>query len=96
MAKNAFGDATQAIIEQLMYAKMPPHLKTLINQAHLENGTYEQIVSHLEKELELDDLEAPYELQINAATRHNPEEPKLTCRHCKKPDHYRNQCRQLK
>ena len=51
LAKDAFGVAAQAIIEQFIYAKMPPHLKKSINQAHLENGTYEQIVSHLEREL---------------------------------------------
>ena len=59
LAKDAFGVAAQAIIEQFIYAKMPPHLKKSINQAHLENGTYEQSVSHLERELELNCLEAP-------------------------------------
>ena len=49
LAKDAFGVAPQAIIEQFIYAKMPPHLRKSINQAHLENGTYEQIVSHLER-----------------------------------------------
>ena len=53
LAKDAFGVAAQAIIEQFVYAKMPPYLKKSINQAHLENDTYEQIVSHLERELEL-------------------------------------------
>ena len=43
LAKDAFGVAAQAIIEQFIYAKMPPHLKKSINQAHLENGTYEQM-----------------------------------------------------
>ena len=56
LAKDAFGVAAQAIIEQFIYAKMPPHLKTSMNQAHLENGTHEQIVSHLERELELKGL----------------------------------------
>ena len=56
LAKNAFGVDAQAIIEQFIYAKMPPHLKKSINQAHLENGTYEQIVTHLERELELNSL----------------------------------------
>ena len=51
LAKNGFGVATQAIIERFIYAKKPPHLKKSINQAHMENGTYEQIVSHLEIEL---------------------------------------------
>ena len=41
MAKDAFGVDAQAIIEQFIYAKMPPHLKKAENQAHLENGTYE-------------------------------------------------------
>ena len=62
LEKDAFGVAAQDIIEQFIYAKMPAHLKKLINQAHLENGTYEQIVSHLEKELELNGLEAPNEM----------------------------------
>ena len=79
---------------------MPPHLKKSINQAHLENGTYEQIVSHLERELELNGLEAPYEKQLNTVmqqdAQQNSEKPKPTCHHCKKPGHYRNQCRQLK
>ena len=50
LANDAFGVVAQAIIDQFIYAKMPPHLKKSINQAHLENGTYEQIVTHLERE----------------------------------------------
>ena len=61
LAKDAFGIAAHAIIEQFLYAKNPPHLKKSINQAHLENGTYEQIVTHLEGELELNRLEYPDE-----------------------------------
>ena len=48
LAKDAFGIAAHAIIEQFTYAKMPPHLKKSKHQDHLENGTYEQIVTHLE------------------------------------------------
>ena len=100
LQKDAFGVAAQAIMEQFIYAKMPPHLKKSINQAHLENGTFEQIVTHLERELELNGLEAPDEMQLNTVmqqgTQHNSEKPKPTCHHCKKPGHYRNQCRQLK
>ena len=44
-------------------------MRKSINQAHLENGTYEQIVSHLERELELNGLEAPDELQKNTVTQ---------------------------
>ena len=100
LAKDSFGVAAQAISEQFIYAKLPPHLRKSINQAHLENGTYEQIVSHLERELELNGLEAPDEIQLNTViqqdTQQNSGKPKPTWHHCKKPGHYRNQCRQLK
>ena len=64
---------------------MPPHLMKSINQAHLENGTYEQIVSHLEKELELNGLEASDELQIYTVTQQVSEQNPATHRsHTKK------------
>ena len=56
-AEKAFGDNAHQMIENLLYAKMPPHLKKSINQAYLENGTYDQIVKHLEREMELNGLE---------------------------------------
>ena len=100
LAKDAFGVAAQAIIGHFIYAKRPPHLKKSINQAHFENGTYEQIGSHLERELELNGLEAPDEMPINTVTQpapeQNSEKPKPACHHCKKAGHYQNQCRQLK
>ena len=67
-AKDAFGTAAHAIIDQFIYAKMTQHLKKTINQAHLENGMYEQIVTHLERELELNSLEYPDETQMNTVT----------------------------
>ena len=83
LAKNAFGIAAHAIIEQFIYANMPPYLKKSINQAHLEKGAYEQIVTHLEKELELNGLEAPDELQINTVSHNtvnaNADRTKPTC-----------------
>ena len=79
---------------------MPPHLKKSINLAQLEISNYEQIVSHLERELEMKSLEAPDEWQMNTvtqqATKPNSEKPNLTNHHCKKPRHYRAQCHQLK
>ena len=47
---------------------MPPHLKKSINQAHLLNGTYEQIVTQLERELELNSFESLDETQMKTAT----------------------------
>ena len=71
---------------------MPPHLKKSNNQAHLENGTYEQIVSHLERELELNGWEAPDELHritvMQQMTQQNSEKSRPHCHHCKKPSHY--------
>ena len=100
LAKNAFGIAAHAIIEQFIYAKMPPHLKKSINQAHLENGTYEKIVTHLEREIELNGLEALDEIPINNVsqqpTNTNADRHKPKCHHCKKPGLYRNRCRLLK
>ena len=34
LAKDAFGIAAHAIIEQFIYANMPPNLKKSMNQAH--------------------------------------------------------------
>ena len=100
LAKDAFGVAAQAIIEQFIYAKMPPDRKKSLNQAHLKNGTYEQIVSHLERELKLNGLEAPDEMPISTPTQQAPQQnsdkPKPTCQQSKKPVNYQNQCRELK
>ena len=66
----------------------------------MENGTYEQIVTHLERELELNGLEAPDDLQINTVSQNtvsaNADRTKPTCHYCKKPGHYKKQCRLLK
>ena len=100
LAKDAFRIAAHAIFEQFKYTKMPPHLKKSKNQAHLDNGKNEQIVTHLESELELNGLEAPDELQIKTVCHNtanaNAERPKPTCHHCKKPGHYKIKCRLLK
>ena len=66
----------------------------------MENGTIEQIVSHLERELELNGLEAADEMPINTVNEQAPQQnsnnSRPTCYHCKKSGHYQNQCRQLK
>ena len=57
-------------------------------------------MTHLERELELNGLEAPDELQINTVSHNtanvNADRTKPTCPYCKKPGHYKNQCRLLK
>ena len=67
-AERAFGDNAQYMIDSLLYAKLPPHLKRSLNLAYLEKGTYDQIVAHLERELELSGLENDGELTLPTMT----------------------------
>ena len=92
--ERAFGDNAQHMIDSLLYAKLPPHLKLSLNLAYLENGTYDQLVAHLERELELSGLENDGELTIPTMTavpandnQQNTEQPTVTCHYYKKPGH---------
>ena len=99
LAKDAFGIAAQAISEQLIYAEIPTHLKKSIYQAYLEKSANEQIVTHLERELELNGLEDLDDLQVKTVSRYATrkfEQPEPTCHHYIKPRNYQNQSRQLK
>ena len=98
-AERAFGDNAQHMIDSLLYAKLPPHLKRSLNLAYLENGTYDQIVAHLERELELSGLENDGELTIPTMTavppndnQQNTEQTKVVCHYCKKPGHVIREC----
>ena len=99
-AEKAFGDNAQHMIDSLLYAKLPPHLKRSLNLAYLENGTYDQIVAHLERELELSSLENDGELKIPLMAavppndnQQNTEQTKVVCHYCKKPGHVIRDCR---
>ena len=99
-AERAFGDNAQHMIDSLLYAKLPPHLKRSLNLAYLENSTYVQIAAHLERELELSGLEIDGELTIPTMTaappndnQQNIEQTKVVCHYCKKPGHVIRECR---
>ena len=107
-AEKAFGENAQAIIDSLLYAKLPPKLKRSVKMARLENATYEEIVTHLERELELNGLEEgddiPVPTMSTAPTATRPRtgllssgiDPNITCNYCKKPGHVKDDCRKLK
>ena len=99
-AERVFGDNAKHMIDSLLYAKLPPHLKRSVNLAYLENGTYDQIVAHLERKLELSGLENDGELTIPTMTavppndnQQNTEQTKIVCHYCKKPGHVIRDCR---
>ena len=89
-AERAFGENAQHMIDSLQYAKVPPLLKRSLKLAYLENGTYDQIVAHLERELELSGLENDGELTIPTmiaippnGNQQNTEQTKIVCHYCK-------------
>ena len=45
------------MIDSFLYANRPPKLKLSVNMARLDNGSYDEIVAHLESELELSAVE---------------------------------------
>ena len=67
-AEKAFGDHAQKMIDSLLYAKLPPKLKRSVSMARLENGSYDEIDAHLERELELNALEESDDLPMAIMT----------------------------
>ena len=99
-AERAFGENAQHMIDSLLYAKLPPLLKRSLNLAYLENGTYDQIVAHLERELVLRGSENDGELTKPTMiavppnkNQQNTEQTKIVCHYCKKPGHVVRDCR---
>ena len=99
-AERAFGENAQHMIDSLLYAKLLPLLNRSLNLAYLENGTYDQIVAHLERELDLSGLENDGELTIPTMiaippneNQQNTEQTKIVCHYCKKPGHVVRDCR---
>ena len=56
LAQETYGDDAPKFIELSFYAKIPTHLKRMLNQARLETEFYDTMVQHLEKEMELNGL----------------------------------------
>ena len=104
-AEKAFGDHAQKMIDSLLYAKLPPKLKRSVNMARLENGSYDEIVAHLERELEHNALEESDDLPMATMTSSSsrPKTPlstgqmsDITCNYCKERGHMVKDCEKLK
>ena len=106
-AEKAFGENAKSMIDSLLYAKLPPKLKRSVNMARLENGTYEEIVAHLERELELNALEEsdnlPMATMASASTSNSNllsnginTNKDAQCSYCKSTGHFYRNCPKLK
>ena len=106
-AEKAFGENAKSMIDNLLYAKLPPKLKRSVNMARLENGTYEEIVAHLERELEFNALEESDDLPIATMASASSKNSNLLsngfntnkeaqCSYCKATGHYYKTCPKLK
>ena len=103
-AEKKFGENAQPMIDSLLYSNLPPKLKKSVKMARLENASYKEIVTHLERELELIGLEGvddiPVPTMSTAPTATQPGtgllstgiDPNTTCNYCKKPRHVTDDC----
>ena len=95
------------MIDSFLYAKLPPKLKQSVNMVRFENGTYEEIVAHLERELELNALEEsddlPMATMASASTSNSNflsnginTNKDAQCSYCKATGHFYKSCPKLK
>ena len=103
-AEKAFGENANQMTNSLLYAKLPPHLTRSVNIAYLENGSYEEIVQHLERELELNGLEGDNVQSITISTTQKSDSrpqnvprdaSNVDCYYCKEKEHFANDCKKL-
>ena len=103
LAQEASGEDAPRFIETSFYAKMPPHIKRVLNQARLETESYETMVQHLEKDMELNGLATTgspfikglHNLEPNLQQQQQEKPPKTTgtCFACGNPGYLLRPCR---
>ena len=99
-AERAFGDNAPHMIDSSIFTTIPLHLKRSLILAYFEIGTNDQIVKHLEKQLELTGLENDGELTKPTLTaifpndnQQNTEQTKNVSFNCKSLGQVIRDCR---
>ena len=104
LAQVVCRDDAPKFIETSFYAKMPTHLKRVLNQAMLETESFDMMVQHLEREMELNGLLAPNETNITGVHQievhetqpaPNPPKPSGPCYGCGQSGHVVKNCRKV-
>ena len=102
LAQEAYAEDAPKVIETSFYAIMPAHLKRVLNQARLETASFETMVQHIEREMELNGLANPESTPFTgihnvapAANTNHERVPKITgtCFGCGHPGHLLRNCR---
>ena len=65
---KTFGPPAKQILDSFLYTKLQAQLKRSINLTYLENGTYNEILAHLDRELKMSCLETIAEVRIPTMT----------------------------
>ena len=63
-AKEACGSAARKFLDKAIHAKIPDHVKKILNRAYLEDNPYNDIVLYLEREMHLNVLGAQDETTL--------------------------------
>ena len=93
----------QNFMDNAICAKMPDHVKKILNREYLDDKPYNHIVLHLEREMRLNGLGEPDGttlIPLNSATAAATQEKKdqqqrVHCFDCGIYGHYKTQCRRL-
>ena len=103
LAQEAYEDAPN-LIGTSFYAKMPTHLKRVLNQSRLETESYDKMVQHLEREMELNGLLAPnetnktgvHQIEVQETEQaSNPPKPTGLFYGCGQPGHVIKNCQKV-
>ena len=76
IAKVAFGTEGQQFFDKAIYAKMPDHVKKILNRAYFEDKPHNDSVLHLEREIRLNGLGATDEVTLVPLNKIEPAQPK--------------------